>query len=246
MEGDVGARRSPLAPYGGNNRTSYSRQLTARWSTATGVLMSTSSIRRRLLHRGLRRVSLYRIPSLKTINGCVCNELMSTEPDKLISTKLFFQMSHSLICATMMAAFLLDAMLMNATFQIALSNGIVTQHPELWFGMRFRIMDDTICYELRVISIAIDTFVKSYGPKPFHSFKASLELPFSRIMHAHMLQILQDFCLAKHMQLLLWSPAYSPDMTPFEHVWDLVGWRLAHYPCPAASKDELFLRIQSI
>ncbi|GFU79033.1 transposable element Tcb2 transposase [Trichonephila clavipes] len=46
-----------------NDRTASSRQLAARWSTATGVLMSASSIRRRLLHRGLRaRVPLYRIP----------------------------------------------------------------------------------------------------------------------------------------------------------------------------------------
>ncbi|GFV33898.1 transposable element Tc1 transposase [Trichonephila clavipes] len=38
------------------------RQLAARWSTATGVLMSASSIRRHLLHRGLRaRMPLYRI-----------------------------------------------------------------------------------------------------------------------------------------------------------------------------------------
>ncbi|GFW97276.1 transposable element Tcb2 transposase [Trichonephila clavipes] len=45
-----------------NDRTVSSRQLAARWSTATGVLMSTSSIRRRLLYRGLRaRVPLYRI-----------------------------------------------------------------------------------------------------------------------------------------------------------------------------------------
>ncbi|GFW62199.1 HTH_Tnp_Tc3_2 domain-containing protein [Trichonephila clavipes] len=40
-----------------------SRQLEARWSTATGVLMSTSLIHRCLLHRGMRaRVHLYRIP----------------------------------------------------------------------------------------------------------------------------------------------------------------------------------------
>ncbi|GFW39073.1 hypothetical protein TNCV_1830651 [Trichonephila clavipes] len=37
-----------------NDRTASSRQLAARWSTATGVLMSASSIRRRLLHRGVR------------------------------------------------------------------------------------------------------------------------------------------------------------------------------------------------
>ncbi|GFX99283.1 transposable element Tcb1 transposase [Trichonephila clavipes] len=46
-----------------NDRTTSSRQLTARWSTATGVLMSASSIRRRLLNRGLRaRLPLNRIP----------------------------------------------------------------------------------------------------------------------------------------------------------------------------------------
>ncbi|GFU92533.1 transposable element Tc1 transposase [Trichonephila clavipes] len=45
-----------------NNRTASSRHLAARWSTVTGVLKSASSIRRRLLHRGLcARVPLDRI-----------------------------------------------------------------------------------------------------------------------------------------------------------------------------------------
>ncbi|GFX38211.1 transposable element Tc1 transposase [Trichonephila clavipes] len=56
---------------------------------------------------------------------------------------------------------------------------------------------------------------------------------------------LQDFCTAQHMQLLLW-PAYSPVMSPIEHVWDLVGQRLVRDPRPSASKDELLLRIQAI
>ncbi|GFV63386.1 transposable element Tcb2 transposase [Trichonephila clavipes] len=46
-----------------NDRTTSSRQFPERWFTSTGVLMSVSSIRRRLLHRRLRaRVPLYRIP----------------------------------------------------------------------------------------------------------------------------------------------------------------------------------------
>ncbi|GFW53790.1 transposable element Tcb2 transposase [Trichonephila clavipes] len=46
-----------------NDRTASSRHLVARWSTATGVLMSASSIRRLLLHRRLRaRMPLYTIP----------------------------------------------------------------------------------------------------------------------------------------------------------------------------------------
>ncbi|GFY19310.1 transposable element Tcb1 transposase [Trichonephila clavipes] len=47
------------------------------------------------------------------------------------------------------------------------------------------------------------------------------------------------------MQLLPW-PAYLPDMPPIEHVWYLVGRRLACDPRPAALKDELLLRIQAI
>lgn len=45
------------------DRTATSRQLAAHWSTATGVSMSASSIRRRLLYHGIRaRTPLYRIP----------------------------------------------------------------------------------------------------------------------------------------------------------------------------------------
>ncbi|GFY07207.1 HTH_Tnp_Tc3_2 domain-containing protein [Trichonephila clavipes] len=109
-----------------NNRTTSSRQLTTRWSTAIGVLMSASSIRRRLLHRGLRaRVPIYRSSSRRSIDGCVCNGLMSIGPGKLIGTKLSFQMIHASICGFMMAAFVLDAMPVNAAFQSALSNDFV-------------------------------------------------------------------------------------------------------------------------
>ncbi|GFX91738.1 hypothetical protein TNCV_3529371 [Trichonephila clavipes] len=40
--------------------------------------------------------------------------------------------------------------------------------------------------------------------------------------------------------------AYSPDMSHFEYVWDLVGRRLDRNPHPTASKDELLLRIKAI
>ncbi|GFV12188.1 uncharacterized protein TNCV_1536851 [Trichonephila clavipes] len=106
-------------------------------------------------------------------------------------------------------------------------------------------MDDPVCYELKVISIATSTSVKCYSPKSFPSLKASLEQSFSRIMHAHMLQKLFKTSAVQHMQLLPW-PAYSPDISPIEHVWDLVGWHLARGPHPAALKDELLLRIQAL
>ena len=88
----------------------------------------------------------------------------------------------------MIIAFVLDAMPVNTAFQSALLNDIVTEHPELWSGVQFRIVDNPICYELRAISITTGKFMKCCRLKSFPSFKSSMELPFSRIMHAHMLQ----------------------------------------------------------
>ncbi|GFW68970.1 transposable element Tcb2 transposase [Trichonephila clavipes] len=61
----------------------------------------------------------------------------------------------------------------------------------------------------------------------------------------HVAKSVLDFCSTQHIQLLPW-PAYSADMSPIEHVWDFVGWRLARDPRPAASKDELLPRIPAI
>ncbi|GFT13489.1 HTH_Tnp_Tc3_2 domain-containing protein [Trichonephila clavipes] len=109
-----------------NDRTASSRHLAACWSTATGVLMSASSIHRCLLHVDCVQGCLYtESPSRQTINGCICNVLMSIELDKLIGTKLSFQMNHASICGTIMAAFVLDAMPVNAAFHSAVSNDIV-------------------------------------------------------------------------------------------------------------------------
>ena len=90
---------------------------------------------------------------------------MGTEPGKLIRTKWSFQINHTSVSGTIMAALVLNAVPVNAAFQSALSNDIVAEHPELWSGVGFRIMDDPICYELRVNSIATGTSVKSYSLK---------------------------------------------------------------------------------
>ncbi|GFW46160.1 transposable element Tcb2 transposase [Trichonephila clavipes] len=54
----------------------------------------------------------------------------------------------------------------------------------------------------------------------------------------HVVMTVPDFCSARHMQLLPWS-AYSTDMSPIKHVWDLVGQHLVCDPRPTASNDEL-------
>ncbi|PRD28384.1 UNVERIFIED_CONTAM: tc3a [Trichonephila clavipes] len=67
-------------------------------------------------------------------------------------------------------------------------------------------MDDPICYELRVISIATGI--------PGTIFQQDNARP-------HVAKPVRDFCSAQHMQLLPW-PAYSPDMSPIERMW-LIG-----------------------
>ncbi|GFT45077.1 transposable element Tcb1 transposase [Trichonephila clavipes] len=124
-------------------------------------------------------------PSWQTINGCVCNGLMSTVAGKLIITKLSFQMNHPSICGTMMAAFVLRG----HASEHCLPECVMERHsgltPRLMVWVQFHIMDDPICYELSVISIATDASVKCYSSKSLPSFKASVGLSFSRMMHAH-------------------------------------------------------------
>ncbi|GFT92613.1 transposable element Tc1 transposase [Trichonephila clavipes] len=50
---------------------------------------------------------------------------------------------------------------------------------------------------------------------------------------------------SQQVQLLPW-PAYSPDRSPIEHVWDTFGWSLARDLRHVASTDELWLRIKTI
>ncbi|GFV49807.1 transposable element Tc1 transposase [Trichonephila clavipes] len=61
----------------------------------------------------------------------------------------------------------------------------------------------------------------------------------------HVAKTVRDFCSAQHMKPFPWS-AQSQDVSPIEHVWDVVGWHLARDPRPAASKDELLLTIQAL
>ena len=84
-----------------------------------------------------------------------------------------------------MVAFESDAMPDNASLQNELPSCIEAENTELWFGVRFCIMDDAIYPELRIISITTGKSVKCYCPKLFPSFKATLELSFNRIMHVN-------------------------------------------------------------
>ncbi|GFW31837.1 transposable element Tcb2 transposase [Trichonephila clavipes] len=183
-----------------NDSTASSRQLAARWSTATSVLMSASSIRRRPLHRGLlASVPLYRIPL--TANH----------------QRLRLEWAHE-----------------HRAWQVVWHQVVFADESRfnLWEHVR----------HIRVRRYAGERYLpecviaRHSGLKP-------------RVMQdnalPHVAKTVRDFCSAHHMQILPWR-AYSPDMSPMEHVWDLVGRRLARDLRPAASKDELLLRIQTI
>lgn len=59
----------------------------------------------------------------------------------------------------MVVLFVLDVMPESATFQNALLNVIVEEHPDLWSEVRLCIIDDRICYELWVFQTTTGTLV---------------------------------------------------------------------------------------
>ncbi|GFT80417.1 transposable element Tc1 transposase [Trichonephila clavipes] len=61
----------------------------------------------------------------------------------------------------------------------------------------------------------------------------------------HVAKTVKSYLDSQQVQLLPW-PAYLPDMSPIEHVWDIVGWRFAPDLRPVASTDKPWLRIQTI
>ncbi|GFX26212.1 hypothetical protein TNCV_3707501 [Trichonephila clavipes] len=117
--------------------TAFSRQLAAQWSTATRVSLCASSIRRRLLQRGLRaRIPFYAgFLSRKTIAACDYTGPMCIGADVLIGSRSSFLTNPASICGTMMAEFVSGSMPVNGAFRSALSNATVDEHPELWSGV---------------------------------------------------------------------------------------------------------------
>ena len=60
----------------------------------------------------------------------------------------------------------------------------------------------------------------------------------------HVARIVQAFFQRRRVSLLPW-PTRSPDVSPIEHVWDMVGRRLIHQGPPAPGLDALWTRIQT-
>lgn len=90
---------------------------------ATGVLLSASPIRRLSLHRELNsRTLLYRIPLAQNYRRLRLQRASEHRVCRADWQRLIFLTHTALIFGTMMIAFLLDAMPVNATFWSALLN----------------------------------------------------------------------------------------------------------------------------
>ena len=60
----------------------------------------------------------------------------------------------------------------------------------------------------------------------------------------HMARIVQAFFQRRQVSLLPWS-ASLPDMSPIEHVWDMVGQQLIRQGPPALTLDALWTCVQT-
>lgn len=136
---------------------------------------------------------------------------INIEADIQIGIKSLILMNPALICGTIVTAFVLDAMLVNDTIQKALSIIIEGKHTELWCRVRsVCITNGHSCYDMWVIWTAAGTSVNYWSSKLFLSFKAFLELSFTRYCRLT--------CCKEFSRLLLC--VYLPDMSLIEHAWD--------------------------
>ncbi|GFU23344.1 hypothetical protein TNCV_2560101 [Trichonephila clavipes] len=78
-------------------------------------------------------------------------------------------------------------------------------------------MDDPICYELRVNSIAIGMSMNATARSRSLPSRHPGAIFYQDNARPHVTKNVRDLCLAQHIQLLPRSP-YSPDMSPIEHV----------------------------
>ncbi|GFX20798.1 transposable element Tc1 transposase [Trichonephila clavipes] len=179
--------------------------------------------------------------SQQIIDVCVCNGLMSTKPGKLIGTKFLDESRFNLWDHDVHIRY---------AGERCLPECVLERHS----GLTPRVMVwGAISYHGRSNFLRIDSnfnknryVPEALQPEVFLLFQGIPGVLFQKDnARPHIAKTVRDFCSAQHMQLLPW-PAYSPDMSPIDHVWNLVGRHLSRDQRPAASKHELLLHIQAI
>ncbi len=103
----------------------------------------------------------------------------------------------------------------------------------LWYGQAYVMDNEHRCILLMAFWMQRDTVTRSWGPivVPFiHDHHLILQHDNAR---HHVAKICTQFLEAENIPVLAW-PAYSPDMSPTEHVWDALGRRIQQrVPVPA-------------
>ncbi|GFU01082.1 transposable element Tcb1 transposase [Trichonephila clavipes] len=207
------------------DRTASSRQLAAQLSTATGVSLCASSIRRRLLQRGLRaRIPLYRIP-LTQNHGRLRWQWAYVHRSWQADWQRYAGERHIPECIIERHSGRTPGVMVW---------GAIAYHGR---SQLLRIMGNlnSTRYIKEVLQPQAIPFLQGLPGAVFQQDNA----------RPHVAKTVKSYLDSQQVQLLPW-PAYSPDMSPIDHVWDIVGWRLARDLRPVASTDELWLSIQTI
>ncbi|GFW67513.1 transposable element Tc1 transposase [Trichonephila clavipes] len=189
------------------DHTASSRQLAAQWSTATRVALCASSIPRRLLQRGLRA----RIPLYRIP--------LAQNHRRL---RLHWANVHRSWRADRQQVLFSDESRFN-----------------LWHHDG-RIRVGRYAGERHIPECIIERHSgRTPGVMP-QAIPFLQELPGAVFQQdntrPHVAKTVKSYLDSQQVQLLPW-PAYSPDMSTIEHVWDIIGRRLACDLRPVASTD---------
>ncbi|KFM56978.1 Transposable element Tc1 transposase, partial [Stegodyphus mimosarum] len=229
------------------DRTASSRQLAALWSIATGVSLCASSIRRRLLQCGLRaRTPLYRIPLThdhRRLRLQWANQHRDWRADwqhVVFSDESRFNLWYH------------DGRIRVRRYagERHLPECIIERHSGRTPGV---MVWGAIAYHrrsqlLRIVgNLNSNRYIREVLQPEAVPFLQSLPGAVFQQDNArpHTARIVKSFFAAQQVQLLPW-PACSPDMSPIEHVWDVIGRRLARDPRPVASADELWAGVTGV
>ncbi|GFT38050.1 transposable element Tc1 transposase [Trichonephila clavipes] len=226
-----------------SDRTASSRQLAAQWSTATGVSLCASSIQRRLLQRGLRaRIPLYtqNHHHLRLQWANVHRSWRADWKQVVFSDESRFNLWHH------------DGRIGVRRYagERHIPECIIERHSRRTPGV---MVLGAIAYHGRPQLLRIMGNLNS--TRYLNEVLQTQAIPFLQGLpgavfqqdnaRPHVAKTVKSYLDSQQVQLLPW-PAYSPDMSSIEHVWDIVGGRFARDLRPVVSTDELWLRIQTI
>ncbi|GFS51491.1 transposable element Tcb2 transposase [Trichonephila clavipes] len=205
--------------------TASSRQLEAQWSTATGVSLCASSILRRLLQRGLRaRIPLCRIPltqnhrHLRLQWANVHRSWRADWQQVVFSDESRFNLWHH------------DGRIRVKRYagERHIPECIIERHSGrtpgvmVWGAISYHGRSQLLQIMGNLNSTRYINEVLQPRAIPFLQ-----ELPGAVFQQdnarPHVAKTVKSYLDSQQVQLLPWT-AYLPDMSPIEHVWDIVGW----------------------